>query len=1082
MSRYRSILCYVITFVVFACLSSDTCLAQRDRFRPAPVPNAGTDADSRRDRRIEAAALQAVQGSAAPWLGIQMKDTSPRFKTQGALVEAVSPGSPAEKAGLTQGDIITSLDGKPVTSSAQVTQLVAGLKIGTDYPITVVRGSSTINLTVRPEALPASNTTLNADAPAPRKGPLDINTLKYALIDPRTRVVTFIGKYDTAYNTGPIPYADLLKDVMENPYPSLSIEPGEQQKSQLAQVDKMMTADIRRMDDAGYCNQWAQKLVNLLLYDNTVQADSKRFFANLASAMGVTGEELRRLYAAATGKMDLPTGEAFGTMAKMFRGMGSPGAADGFAALGSGGTPDDIIGRMAKAFGLLPQYEELVRKRDSGAMSYDQCRNAGIVLTISELCRHLGAPESEIQRRQNSDAIVDYMSEQMNVFISQRAGAKMLNGLVLGPQIMAKMYNFPVPQSEVVYENAEPGSHLGDVLFRADYRLKSVCTFPDAREKMPAHLTDMEFSQREEKARNYELPPGAGAMVGHRLVPADVKMRVSPGGDVVEFQDSRVKVLGWVIGTLGSTNSTARQFIESVTPKYADYLTEHYDEYAAVYPEWHRISELAKVVALARWAKKNNYEIKVEKAADEKVPYPKSVQGFWSMVFQVDENAGSLVLVAHGGASFSPEEGEDWMKAQPDVEVTSDVLKQLAASAVLAKQSVNAIESGDMEAARDLAEKSALAMTGEIDLTVLPTLEGMPSPSDPASYAAATSEVINQASDCLHQMDTAKNDLARAQQIAATSPDEAKKLTEQATKAQDEAQAKLKRIMDGISTYTNDPSQAGGVVLALQSGSGVVMPIGGNATPGTPATPTAGTPPAQGTTTTPATPKEEDWAAKSSKWLVELEEVNKQIESTRSVLLKLNASIQSDRKLFEEWEKDADEGFERSVKMAADSAVDFGIGALADRYDTIYELAKKLPGEPKDVIEKYRYLDSMAHRLKEAKEVSDYAGLAASEGKTDAEIFETMRDGIGQIVGLLDLENKVPVLVAWRYCSLACDMAYNLTELRQLWKNVSVLEGNNERYAEAVKKLTARMQELVARQKELRQKIEAGEPVEYAAL
>jgi len=225
--------------------------------------------------------------------------------------------------------------------------------------------------------------------------------------------------------------------VLENPYPSLSIEPGEQQKSHLAQVDKMMTADIKRMDDPGYCSQWAQKLVNLLLYDNTVQADSRRFFANCASAMGVTGEELRRLYAAATGKMELPTAEAFGTISKMMRGMGSPGAADGSAALGSGGTPDDIIGRMAKAFGLLPQYEELVRKRDSGAMSYDECRNAGIVLTISELCRHLGAPESGIQSRQNSDAIVDYMGEQMNIFISQRAGAKMLNGLVLGPQIIA---------------------------------------------------------------------------------------------------------------------------------------------------------------------------------------------------------------------------------------------------------------------------------------------------------------------------------------------------------------------------------------------------------------------------------------------------------------------------------------------------------------------------------------------------------------------------------------------------------------------------------------------------------------------
>ncbi|GEM_PF-2019523 len=168
MSRYRSIPCYVIAVVVFACVCNDVCLAQRDRFEtsgPSPVPNAGSaDTCSRRAR------FPAQAASGKPYLGVEIKDTSRRSRTRGALVEAVNQGSPAEKAGVTKGGIITSLDRKPVTSAAQVTELVAGLKIGVDYPITVVRDSSTINLTIRPEALPASNANDIADAPRPEKG------------------------------------------------------------------------------------------------------------------------------------------------------------------------------------------------------------------------------------------------------------------------------------------------------------------------------------------------------------------------------------------------------------------------------------------------------------------------------------------------------------------------------------------------------------------------------------------------------------------------------------------------------------------------------------------------------------------------------------------------------------------------------------------------------------------------------------------------------------------------------------------------------------------------------------------------
>jgi hypothetical protein len=1046
---------------------SGLCLAQRgapssdSSTRPSPT-------DRQRPRRYRG----GVATGQAPFLGAEIK--TPANNSPGAQVVSIVSDSPAQAAGLQVGDVIINLAGKSVASTDELKTVLAGLSIGADYQMTVLSASGLKVLTVRL----AAPSTEPINVVPPRKGPLDINTLKYVLIDPKTREITFIGKYDPAYATGPIPYADILKDAMANPYPSFSIEPSQQQRAQFDAVDRMIGADMARMNDLNFCNQWAQKLMNLLMNDPTLSTDNKRFFRNCAEATGMTGDEWKRMYDAVQGKITIPNSETMVLVSKLMRGVGAPKAADGLMAMSTGGEPQDLIRKMSEAMGLSTQYEELSTKWSSGALSTEQFKNETIILCISVMCREFEAPESEIQSRiasirsgQPATLLTGYMAEQMGAFILNRSGARMLNGLVLGPEVMSKMYNLPVPQSNMDFRDIPADSQLGDVLFRSDYRLKSICAYPDARDKVPAHLTSMGFLQKEQIARNYYLPGNSSADVGHRLVPADVKMRISPAGDVVEFQDSKVRILGWVRGMLGNTRGDAADFINSATPKYGDFLTEHYDEYAKVYPEWHRMSEVAKLVALARWAKKNNYSINVVNASGAKIPHSATVAGFWSAVFQVIGDQPSLTLLVEGGASFASDEGEDWIKPEPDVTVTADINKQLIASTVFAEQAVNALKSNDLDAARDLADKSARAMTGDIDLTQLPSLNGIPVPGEPAAYAAATAEVINEASECLNTMDTAQKDLARAGQLAATNPEEAAKITQQATKTQDEAQAKLQEILKTVTWYKNDPTQAGAAVVALRNPSSAVTPSGGGSSSG-------GTV-AQGPTTIPVTP-DEDWSAKKAKLIAQLDQVNKEIESTKSVLMKLSASIQADGKQFAEWETAANAGFDRCVKVAGDVVVDFGVGDFAERYDTIDKLAKKLPGDPKDVIEKYRHLSSLFNRLKEAKEATDVAGIAASEGKTDQEIWETLRDGVGQIIGDLGLDKKFPALQAWRYGQLAADMAYNLTELYHGWKNVGTLEANNVRYAEAVKKLAARMQKLIEYQRELRQKIEAGEPVDYS--
>ena len=69
-------------------------------------------------------------------------------KPVGALVSAVVPGSPAEKAGVEAGDIITRFDGKVIEKSADLSRAVGSTKPGSKGTLTVFRRGTTKELSV----------------------------------------------------------------------------------------------------------------------------------------------------------------------------------------------------------------------------------------------------------------------------------------------------------------------------------------------------------------------------------------------------------------------------------------------------------------------------------------------------------------------------------------------------------------------------------------------------------------------------------------------------------------------------------------------------------------------------------------------------------------------------------------------------------------------------------------------------------------------------------------------------------------------------------------------------------------------
>lgn len=89
------------------------------------------------------------------WLGVRIQSVTPDIaeglglKTaSGVLIAGVSPGGPAEKAGLQTGDVIVSFNGKTVPTVKDLPRVVAESPIGARVPVDIIRGGAPKTVTV----------------------------------------------------------------------------------------------------------------------------------------------------------------------------------------------------------------------------------------------------------------------------------------------------------------------------------------------------------------------------------------------------------------------------------------------------------------------------------------------------------------------------------------------------------------------------------------------------------------------------------------------------------------------------------------------------------------------------------------------------------------------------------------------------------------------------------------------------------------------------------------------------------------------------------------------------------------------
>jgi serine protease Do len=108
------------------------------------------------------------------WLGVEIQPVTKEIaeslglqSDKGAIVANAQDDSPAKKAGIVSGDVITQVNGKDVSSSRDLARVIAGYAPGTTVDMNVWRNGKAETVKVELGALPGADKQASADNSAP---------------------------------------------------------------------------------------------------------------------------------------------------------------------------------------------------------------------------------------------------------------------------------------------------------------------------------------------------------------------------------------------------------------------------------------------------------------------------------------------------------------------------------------------------------------------------------------------------------------------------------------------------------------------------------------------------------------------------------------------------------------------------------------------------------------------------------------------------------------------------------------------------------------------------------------------------
>ncbi len=124
------------------------------------------------------------------YLGVTVQDLTPDLArsfglkdSKGVLIAQVMPDTPAEKAGLQQGDVVVGINGEPVETVAPFRNKIALTEPGTKIELTVVRDGKELSLGVKVEKMTADTAAAVSRPESMEKMGLTVTTLTGELAD-----------------------------------------------------------------------------------------------------------------------------------------------------------------------------------------------------------------------------------------------------------------------------------------------------------------------------------------------------------------------------------------------------------------------------------------------------------------------------------------------------------------------------------------------------------------------------------------------------------------------------------------------------------------------------------------------------------------------------------------------------------------------------------------------------------------------------------------------------------------------------------------------------------------------------------
>ena len=698
-----------------------------------------------------------------PYLGVQLKEM-PGPATE---VAAVNPDSPAALADIRPGDRILSLDGRPVRNVKEALEIIAShppydtVEFVLDRQGARLVRTATLSGKIRLEdmaiakvfPIPGVDTVDEVPAPDTVEALDRMNVLKRVLLDARTGAVEFVGTYDPRYATGPLPYRELLEEGLRYPEPTFSM--GEPEPGALAEADELFAkkeADIGRISGPGAkpgeFSLWLRRWMNLLMGHPLLENERQIYIARHAAVAGLTKGEFALLsnYAVLHGAMNPVPADVLEVQLKMLRNLGFENEA-GVYALYREGTSKSLAS-ASRALGKYEQARKILEPLVAAGRSEAEMLQA--------LRAFIGC-ELMVALRQSTRAQADALWRDFELGKVQAAGLdsslqfrivpewdsagrplvyRALDRMPFSNEMLRLFYGVEPAGIGLVFKDVPPGSRLGRVLYKADYVLKTIDRSQDLSRTIPAHRTFKEIASKSDF--------GPNILFRYELSPLEVPLFASDDRSEVGFGEARLALNSSISQTPGRKAVTPDEAAaaRAEAAAYALQIQDRYEDYAREYPPLHELRETAKVLALVKWLSREKIVVRTGASAEPAWAPPERIPWLYqvSMRFDVAADASGggtgvfhIPMAIAGGATFKT--AKNWAVLGPRPPSYVPAAEHLTTSAALGELAVRAALGGELEGARELAELSAQALTGDLDLTRLPAKVVLPTegPRRPAS-------------------------------------------------------------------------------------------------------------------------------------------------------------------------------------------------------------------------------------------------------------------------------------------------------------------------------------------------------------